>query len=86
LFSVVVQGAALEQLAGLEPRRLEGLTAIVRGWIEGRTLPLIEIGAAGQLELSEPASVSGPTSSLHRFEPRPNDRAAADEPPRSRAR
>lgn len=39
--------------AGLEPKRLEGRRVLVRGWLEQRSGPTIELTAPEQIELAE---------------------------------
>jgi endonuclease YncB( thermonuclease family) len=65
---------------GLALDSLAGRTAIVRGWIDRRTGPFIEIDSAGQIEFTESTDVrSLPSSPRHSKRNVPDGRATGHE-------
>lgn len=70
-FAVVMKRASHALPTGTSPEGLAGLTALVRGWIDRRNGPVIEVGTAGQIELLDSPDAVG---SLQGAAPRRADR------------
>jgi micrococcal nuclease len=58
-FSVRLRPSAKALPAGVEPKDLRGRLALVRGWVEQRGGPFIDIDTPGQLELMDAAAEPG---------------------------